>query len=72
LSDTERETDPTADFGVGVTVELCNQQAVVLRSLTGAGTVSRLLLNGRDLGDAIGEHACPSDYARPTPWKVRP
>jgi hypothetical protein len=72
LSDAERGTDPAADWGVGVTVELCSPQVMVLRSLTGAGTVSRLLLSGRDLGDAIGEHACPSDYANPKPWTTQP
>jgi hypothetical protein len=72
LTETERATGPAADFGVGVTVEVCTPHAVVLRSLTGAGTVSRLLFLGRDLGDARGEHACPSNYANPRPWDPAP
>jgi hypothetical protein len=71
LSEAAQRADPDADWGVGVVVDWCNEQAMVLRSLTGSGTVSRLLLRGHDLGDASGEHACPSDYANPLPWHRR-
>jgi hypothetical protein len=70
LTEVEQRTNPDADWGVGVVVEWCNDQAIVLRSLTGSGTISRLLLRGEDLGDALGEHACPSNYARPVPWRL--
>jgi hypothetical protein len=70
LSDTELRDDAAADWGVGVTVTYCNDQAMVLQSLTGAGTVSRLLLHGTDLGDQLGEHGCPIDYTNPAPWEV--
>jgi hypothetical protein len=67
----QRDADG-GDWGVGVTVNYCNGQALVLHSLTGAGTLSRLLYRGEDLGDALGEHACPSDYANPVPWSLKP
>jgi hypothetical protein len=70
MTDTELRDDAAADWGVGVSVQYCNDQAMVLQSLTGAGTVSRLLLRGIDVGDALGEHGCPLDYANPLPWKV--
>jgi hypothetical protein len=71
MTDTELRDDAAADWGVGVTVNFCNDQAMVLQSLTGAGTSSRLLLRGVDLGDALGEHGCPLDYTNPLPWKLR-
>ena len=70
LTEAAQRDDPKADWGVGVVVDWCNPQAMVLRSLTGAGTVSRLLFRGNDLGDALGEHDCPSDYTNPRPWKL--
>ena len=36
---------------------------------TAQGTKSRLLLDGRRLGDVDGDVACPADYSNPTPWK---
>jgi hypothetical protein len=70
LSESQQRDDASADFGVGVTIEYCNSQAVVLHSLTGAGTLSRLLLRGNDLGDQLGEHGCPPDLRTPTPWTL--
>ncbi len=70
MTDAALRDDEAADWGVGVSVTYCNDQAMVLQSLTGAGTVSRLLLRGIDFGDALGEHGCPVDYAHPAPWKV--
>jgi hypothetical protein len=69
MSDAALRDDASADWGVGVSVTYCNDQAMVLQSLTGAGTVSRLLLRGADLGDALGEHGCPLDYTNLAPWK---
>jgi len=70
LSEQDMRDDPDAGWGVGVTVEYCNAHAIVLQSLTGAGTISRLLLDGKDLGDVHGEQACPNNLSDPLPWKV--
>jgi hypothetical protein len=69
-TEAQQRADPNVDWGVGVAVNFCNPQALVLHSLAGSGTVSRLLLRGHDLGDAVGKHACPVDYANPVPWNV--
>jgi hypothetical protein len=69
-TEAQQRADPNVDWGVGVEVNYCNPQALVLHSLAGSGTISRLLLRGRDLGDAIGKHACPVDYENPVPWSV--
>ncbi|MGQ0824782.1 MAG: hypothetical protein ACT4OX_07120 [Actinomycetota bacterium] len=69
LSDEQIRSDPAADWGIGVDVEWCNNQAIVLQSLTGHGTISRLLVNGQDLGDVEGEVGCPGDLANPLPWR---
>ncbi|MDQ1520348.1 MAG: hypothetical protein QOI55_1421 [Actinomycetota bacterium] len=69
LSDAALRDDTAADWGVGVTVLWCNEQAMVLQSMTGAGAVSRLLLQGQDAGNALGEHGCPADVTNPIPWK---
>src|SRR5689334_22206351 len=42
LTDDQQHDNPETDFGVGVTVKWCNYQAVVLQSLTGSGSLSRL------------------------------
>jgi hypothetical protein len=71
ITEAEQRDADGGDWGVGVTVNYCNDQALVLHSLTGAGTLSRLLYRGQDLGDALGEHACPSDYGNPVPWSLK-
>ncbi len=58
-----------AGIGVGVSVVWCSSQAIVLQGASGGGTVSRLLVSGHDLGDVDGRHGCPSDLAKPLPWK---
>jgi hypothetical protein len=70
LTESEQRDDPDADWGVGVTVVECSPQAMVLQSLTGAGSVSRLLVAGKDYGDVLGEPPCPIDLTKPTPWTV--
>ena len=44
---------------------------MVLTSLTGSGTISRLLYAGEDLGDVHGLHHCPVDLTDPLPWKLK-
>jgi hypothetical protein len=58
-----------AGIGVGVDVEWCSAQAVVIQGASGGGTVSRLLLAGHDLGELTGKFDCPADLAKPAPWK---
>jgi hypothetical protein len=65
----EIREDPNAGWGIGVEVNWCSNQAIVLQSLTGHGTISRLLVAGQDLGDVEGEVGCPTDLANPTPWQ---
>jgi hypothetical protein len=70
LSEQDLRDDPDAGWGVGVETEWCSNNAIVLRSLTGGGTISRLLLSGNDLGDVHGQHHCPADLSDPLPWKA--
>jgi hypothetical protein len=72
LSDNDQHNGSATDFGVGVTVLWCSRQAVVLQSMTGSGSLSRLLLNGKTVGDVFGEQQCPANLAIPTPWKLTP
>ena len=63
--------DPDAGWGVGVTTKWCSNDAIVLQSLTGGGTISRLLLAGADYGDVHGKEECPADLTHPLPWKPK-
>lgn len=60
--------DPELTWGVGVTVGWCQPRAVVLTGLTGRGTISRLLVDGKAVGDVEGTAACPFDLSNPAPW----
>lgn len=71
LTEEEIRDDPEAGWGVGVDVVWCSPEAIVLQSMTGRGTISRLLAGGRDLGDVPGEQGCPADLADPRPWEYR-
>lgn len=68
LSETQIREDPAADWGVGIKVVWCTRNAMVLQSLTGAGTVSRLLVNGTTYGEADGAQQCPVSLADPRPF----
>ncbi len=59
-----------AGIGVGVNIEYCNAQAVVIQGASGGGTVSRLLLAGHDMGELNGKYDCPVDLSKPAPWKA--
>ena len=56
-------------IGVGVNVENCGTQGVVIQGASGGGTVSRLLDGGHDLGELNGKYDCPADLGKPAPWK---
>ena len=68
MTDSDQEA---ATVGVGVNVYWCNSQAVVLQGASGAGTVSRLLLAGKDLGPVDGRQQCPASFLDPAPWKKK-
>jgi hypothetical protein len=70
LSDTALQEDPNAGFGLGMRFLWCSGQAVVLQAPTAGGSVSRLLLNGTDLGEVDRAQGCPTDLAKPAPWKL--
>ena len=59
-----------AGIGIGVTVDWCSARVVVLQGAVGAGSASRLLMDGRDIGTVDGKHGCPEDLADPQPWKL--
>jgi hypothetical protein len=71
LSDEQLREDPEAGWGMGVDVEWCSSNAIVIHSLTGRGTISRLLVSGDDLGDVPGKIPCPTDLINPLPWRYR-
>jgi hypothetical protein len=70
LSDEDVRDDPEAGWGIGVDPQWCSAHAIVVKAQTGRGTVSRLLLDGKDLGDVDGEMPCPTDLSNPLPWHV--
>lgn len=59
----------SSDLAPGVDAVVCNGRAVVLVGESGRGTVSRLLLDGKVVGDVIGRQACPPNLAEPAPWR---
>jgi hypothetical protein len=66
-SELDQRTD--APWGAGMDLSWCSPRDVVLISLTASGTVSRLLLDGKKIGDVPGRGACPADLVNPLPWK---
>jgi hypothetical protein len=70
MSDSEVEQDPNAGFGINQTYTWCAPSAVVLTSNGAGGSVSRLLLSGKDLGNVNGVYGCPGDLSKPAPWTV--
>jgi hypothetical protein len=70
LSDTQLQQDPNAAYGLNMTYTWCGPGAVVLTSAGAGGSVSRLLLAGKDLGNVSGVYGCPSNLTKPVPWKI--
>lgn len=68
LSDSAIQASP--GFGLRETLVWCGPRAVVIQSLSSGGSVSRLLLDGKDLGNVENARPCPSDFAHPAPWKI--
>jgi hypothetical protein len=69
LSDTALQTTP--GFGLSQAVVYCGPRAIILQSLSSGGSVSRLLLDGKDLGSVPNARGCPANLNRPTPWKLQ-
>jgi hypothetical protein len=64
------ESDLTAaGIGIGINIDFCSEQAVVIQGADGGGTVSYLLVGGQDLGSVTGKYDCPDDITHPAPWK---
>lgn len=70
MTDTAIQEDPKAGFGLGMKFVWCNGQAVVLQTPSASGSVSRLLVAGRNFGDVNSAVGCPANLAKPTPWEV--
>jgi hypothetical protein len=68
LSDSAVQASP--GFGLSETLVYCGPNAIVLQSLSSGGSVSRLLLGGKDLGTVNNTRGCPSDLTNPAPWKL--
>ena len=68
LSDSAIQASP--GFGLAETLVYCSPRAIVLQSLSSGGSLSRLLLDGKDLGNVPNTHSCPNDYTNPAPWKL--
>jgi hypothetical protein len=59
-----------ADWSEGMNVSWCTPRDVVLSAFTASGTVSRLLIDGKVIGNVDGHVACPADLDDPVPWKL--
>jgi hypothetical protein len=66
-SDLIERTD--GPWGAGLDVSWCSNRDVVLTSLTASGIVSRLLIDGKTVGDVEGRKGCPADLVNPVPWE---
>jgi hypothetical protein len=69
LSDSDLQASP--GFGLSEKVLYCGPRALVLQSLSAGGSVSRLLLDGKDLGSVATARECPQDFSHPAPWKKK-
>ena len=56
-------------WGAGMDVAWCTPRDLVLMSFTASGNVSRLLIDGKKIGDVPGRVGCPADLVDPLPWK---
>ena len=65
------DDDLATNAGIGIRAEWCSPQAVVLQGSAGGGTVSHLLLAGKDVGAVIGKQSCPASLTDPLPWKLK-
>lgn len=59
----------SSELAPGVDAIVCSGRAVVLVGESGRGTVSRLLVDGKAVGDVVGRRSCPSDLDHLAPWR---
>lgn len=63
------ELEPDVEWGEKVEVDVCRDgRAVALVARTVDGVVTLLMIQGRNHGDAQGEHACPAGDSGLAPW----
>ncbi len=61
---------PQIEWSSDVRLHQCpGGRAVVIVVDTAVGTKSRLLLDGKRVGDVDGDVTCPADLSNPVPWK---
>ena len=70
LSDSALQAEPKAGFGLSMVFTWCSGRAVVIQSPSAGGTLSKLLVDGKDLGNVVGAATCPANLAHPAPWKA--
>jgi hypothetical protein len=70
LSDSALQAEPTAGFGLSMTFTWCSPRDVVIQSPSAGGTISKLLVDGKDVGNVVGASTCPVNLAHPAPWKI--
>ena len=68
LSDSDVQATP--GFSLNEKLVYCGPRAIILQSLSSGGSLSRLLLDGKDLGNVTNSRGCPSDLSNPAPWRV--
>jgi hypothetical protein len=68
---TQSQLDESGNAGwsEGMNVSWCTPRDIVLTAFTASGTVSRLLIDGKVVGDLDGQIQCPVDLVDPAPWK---
>ena len=72
LSDSAIQADPKAGFGLSMNFTWCSPRDVVIQSPSAGGTIAKLLVDGKDVGNVVGAAACPANLAHPAPWKLAP
>ena len=68
VSDLTLQGDPKAGFGLSMVFTWCSPRDVVIQSPSAGGTISKLLVDGKDLGNVVGAATCPANIAHPAPW----
>jgi hypothetical protein len=66
----DSDVQATPGFALNEKLVYCGPQAIVLQSLSSGGPLSRLLLDGKDLGNVASSRGCPTDLSHPAPWKI--
>ena len=62
--------EATPGFGLSMNLVWCSPRDVIITSLSSGGSLSRLLLDGKDLGNVPNTIPCPANLSNPQPWKL--